>query len=100
MKEAFRTGLTLPQLLGMTLWQYNAWCEAYQLRIKDDLSLQLQAAYYNAYWNSKAKHKRSLKSVLRELLGSKKKKAPPLDVAAARQIFKQLEEIKNAQKCN
>lgn len=86
----------------MTLWQYNAWCEAYGQRVRDDLALQIQAAYYNAYWNSAAKHKRSLKSVLKELQSSKKKrkKGPPLDVNAARRAFAQLEEIKNAQKCN
>ena len=86
----------------MTLWQYNAWCEAHKLKIKDDLSLQIQAAYYGAYWNSKAKHKRSLKSVLKELHGSRRrrKKGPPLDVAAAREIFQQLKEIKDAQKRN
>ena len=90
--------------MGMALWQYNAWCEAHKLRIKDDLSLQIQAAYYGAYWNSKAKHKRSLKSVLKELQGSSKKRkkaqGPPLDVAEARRIFKRLEEIENAQECN
>ena len=84
----------------MTLWQYNAWCEAYQQRVKDDLTLQVQAAYYCAYWNGGSKHKRSLKSVLREIQGSKKKrkKGPPLDVAEAKRIFQRLEEIKNAQK--
>lgn len=89
-------------MLAMTLWQYNAWCEAYQLKVKDDLSLQIQAAYYSAYWNSRAKHKRSLKSVLKELQGSKKKrkKGPPLDVEAAKQIFQRLKEIKDAQKRN
>lgn len=88
--------------MGMSLWQYNAWCEAHKLKVKDDLSLQLQAAYYGAYWNSGAKHKRSLKSVLRELQGSKRKhkKGPPLDLDEARKIFQRLEEIKNAQKCD
>ena len=92
----------MAQLLNMSLWQYNAWCEAYQMRIKDELSLQIQAAYYNAYWNSGAKHKRSLKSVLRELQGPQKgrKGGPPLDVAAARQTFQRLKEIKDAQKRN
>lgn len=86
----------------MTLWQYNAWCEAFQLKVKDDLALQIQAAYYGAYWNSAAKHKRSLKSVLKELQGSKKKrkKGPPLDVDEAKRIFQRLKEIKDAQKHN
>ena len=86
----------------MSLWQYNAWCEAHRQRARDNLCLQVQAAYYGAYWNSKVKHKRSLKSVLKELQGSKKKhkKGPPLDLDEARKIFKRLEEIKNAQKCN
>ena len=86
----------------MSLWQYNAWCDAYQLRVKDDLSLQVQAAHYCAYWNSAAKHKRSLKSVLKEIQGSKRKhkKGPPLDVAAAKRAFQRLKEIKDAQKYN
>lgn len=72
------------------------------MRVKDDLALQIQAAYYGAYWNSAAKHKRSLKSVLKELQGSKKKrrKGPPLDVDEAKRIFQRLKEIKDAQKCN
>ena len=60
----------------------------------------MQAAYYNAYWNGSAKHKRSLKSVLKEIQGSnkKRKKGPPLDIAEARQAFRRLKEIKDAQK--
>ena len=73
------------------------------MRVRDDLSLQIQAAYYGAYWNSGAKHKRTLKSVLKEIQGSRKrnrKKVPPLDIAEARRVFQRLKEKKDAQKCN
>lgn len=85
----------------MSLWQYNAWCEAYQARTIDTLSLQLQAAYYGAYWNGASKHKKSLKSVLKALR-SKEKQEPvvePIVLEQAEAIFKKYEEmIANARK--
>lgn len=80
----------------MSLWQYNAWCEAYRKRKQDELAIQVQAAYYCAYWNSGAKHKRSLSSVLKQILRSdrKTKKGPPLDIDAVRKKFRQLEELR------
>lgn len=52
----------------MTLWQYNAYREAFSGRQRDLLCLQLQAAYYNAYWSAiSSKHKKSLDSVIGEI---------------------------------
>lgn len=76
----------------MSLWQYNAWCEAYRDRIKDDLSLQLQAAYMGAYWNGATKHKKSL---MRILNGLYEKEKVPIDVKKVSEEFRQYEELKN-----
>lgn len=80
----------------MPLWQYNAWCEAYQDRIKDQLCLHVQAAYLGAYWGSASKHKRSLSTVLREIRGKKKSKAQrvSIDLEKTREAFRQYEELK------
>lgn len=51
----------------MTLWQYNAYREAFSGKQRDLLCLQLQAEYYGAYWNSMSKHKKSLDSVIGEI---------------------------------
>jgi hypothetical protein len=76
----------------MSLWQYNAWCEAYQDRIKDTLSLQLQAAYMGAYWSGASKHKKSLMRILNSLYETEK---VPIDVKKVSEEFRQYEELKN-----
>lgn len=82
----------------MSFWQFNAYCEAFQDRQIDSLSLQIQAAYYNAYWNSAAKHKKSLMSVLKSLRNksnsNKTKKREPIDVESVSRKFRQMEELK------
>ena len=48
-----------------------------------------------SYWSSRAKHKRSLKSVLKEIQGpeSKKQARPKIDKKAVEDKFRQFEEI-------
>ena len=79
----------------MSLWQYNAWCEAYLDRIYDQLSLKVQAAYLGAYWNSWTKGpKKSLPSVLRSLRPKKEAKRKPIDIDKVREDFRKVEELR------
>lgn len=81
----------------MELWQYNAWCEAYQDKIVDTLSIQVQAAYLGAYWSGFSKHKKSLNQVLDSLRKRKVNKATkkkPIDVEKISEQFRQMEELK------
>lgn len=80
----------------MQLWQYYAWCEAFQDKLVDQLSLQIQAAYYGAYWNSGAKHKKSLNAVLKSLRSNRvsNKKRIPIDKEEVSKRFTQMEELK------
>lgn len=80
----------------MDLWQYNAWCEAYQDKIIDNLTIQIQAAYLNAYWSGFSKHKKSLDSVLKSLRKDKvnKAKKEPINVKEISEQFRQMEELK------
>ena len=82
----------------MQIWQYNAWCAGYKAHNVDVLSIQIQAAYYNAYWNGAQKHKKSLKSVIKsiykELEKEKPKKLIPIDVDAISKEFDRLEEFR------
>lgn len=81
----------------MDLWQYNAWCEAYKLKVSDTLSIQVQAAYMSAYWNGFNKHKKSLNDVLKAINSenNKKFKRKPIDVDKISEQFKQMEELKH-----
>ena len=90
-------GLTTNQFLEMELWQYNAYCEAYQDRMIDDLSIQIQAAYLGAYWSGWSKHKKSLRSVLDSLRRKKvtHTKKEPIDVEKISEQFRQMEELKS-----
>ncbi len=80
----------------MELWQYNAWCEAYQDKLIDTLSIQVQAEYLGAYWSGFSKHKKTLKSVLDSLRRRKvnKTKKEPIDVQKISEQFRQMEELK------
>lgn len=80
----------------MELWQYNAWCEAYQDKIIDTLSIQVQAEYLGAYWSGFSKHKKSLNSVLESLRPKKKlnTKKEPINVTNVSKQFRQMEELK------
>jgi hypothetical protein len=79
----------------MDLWEYNAWSEAWQERVADDLSLQIQAAYYGAYWNGWTKgHKKTLQQVLKSLRTQKRKNnSKPIDVNKVAEELKQAEEL-------
>lgn len=77
----------------MTLWQYNAWCEAYRARMRDGLSLQIQAAYLGAYWSSSAKRKKSLQSVLKGLEGKPQVRKKETNFVQVANKFKQFEEL-------
>lgn len=81
----------------MDLWQYNAWCEAYQDKIVDALSIQVQAAYLGAYWGGFSKHKKSLTQVLdslRKRKVNKTTKKKPINVEKISEQFRQMEELK------
>lgn len=78
----------------MSLWQFNAFAEAFKLRVNDQLSLQLQSAYMGAYWGAMtSKPKKSLKSVLDQLTRHENKQRVPIDVQSVSEQFKQIEEI-------
>ena len=91
---AFRTGLTMSSFMEMSLWQFNSWMRAQSRRQKDSLALQVQAAYYNAYWNSATKHKKSLNSVLKDIYREERtSNRKKIDFKQAESKFKKFEEI-------
>lgn len=80
----------------MDLWQYNAWCESYKLRISDELAIQVQAAYMCAYWNGFNKHKKSLSDVLKSIQKDDKHYSKkPIDLKKVSDEFNRMEELKN-----
>ena len=89
-------GLTTGQFLEMSIWQFNAYSQAWKARNRDALAIEIQGAWMTAYWSSRVKHKKSLQSVLRGLQESEKDNAPrqKIDKKAAENLFKQFEEIK------
>lgn len=83
----------------MTMWQYNAWTEAFQEKKVDELAIQIQGAFMAAYWSSAAKHKKSLNSVLdsiRAPLRKRKAKNVPIDLAKVEEQFRAYEELKSS----
>lgn len=84
----------------MTLWQYNAWTEAYREREIDELAIQIQGAFMGAYWNSAAHHKKSLNSVLENIRAplrkNKKVVKAPIDLTKVEEQFAAYEELKNS----
>ena len=78
----------------MDIWQFNAWCSAWELRVKDNLASLLQASYYGAYWNNAGKKGKSLKSILKALEGPKKPSTKKIDKEAIDKKFRQFEELK------
>lgn len=78
----------------MSLWQYNAWCEAHMAKVRDTLSIQIQAAWLGAYWSSAAKHKKSLKSVLKIIQKQDtEEKRKPINMKEVVEMFRQFEEL-------
>lgn len=86
-------GLTTEQFLAMDLWQYNAYSQAWEARTRDALAIEIQGAWMTAYWSSGAKHKMSLKKVLKRLEMKEELPREPIDKAAVEKAFKQFEEI-------
>ena len=86
-------GLTTEAFLGMELWQFNAFSLAWKMRQKDILAVEYQGAWMTAYWSGSSKHKKSLKSVLRQLYGEPQKKKEPINKQAAEGAFRQFEEL-------
>lgn len=85
--------MSTAQLLEMEMWQFTAYCDAWELRVKDQLSIQLQSAYYNAYWNSATKNKKSLEEVLSKLHEEKHSTTTAISKQAIDR-FELLEEVK------
>lgn len=90
-------GLTTSELLEMTFWQYNAYCKAHQLRAKDQLAIQVQAAYLEAYWNSATKHKKSLAQMIQQIYQDGDVVRKPINFKAAEKDFESFEQIKELQ---
>lgn len=86
--------MSTDELLNMTLWQYNAYSEAKELAVQDELCLKVQAAFYNAYWNSGKKHKKTLKQVIDAIRNDPYKEVVPIDIDALAKEFKQAEELR------
>ena len=86
-------GLTTEQFLAMDLWQYNAYSQAWEIRTRDALAIEIQGAWMAAYWSSGAKHKKSLKSVLKGLEVREELPREPINKEEVEKTFKQFEEI-------
>lgn len=86
-------GLTTEQFLAMDLWQYNAYSQAWKLRTRDALAIELQGAWMAAYWSSSKKHKLSLKKVLKKLEAKDQVERKPIDKKKVEDAFRQFEEI-------
>ena len=94
---AARVGLKPEELLDLTIYQYNAYCDGYRLRQADELVAKVEAAYYSAYWNGAQKHKKSLNTVVKSIYkGVTKNKKPrkPIDVKATENDFAKMEGLK------
>lgn len=80
----------------MEIWQYNAYCQGIRIKEADNLSILLQAAYYEAYWNGASKHKVSLERVIKDVykrvMPAKPKKA--INFEEASKEFKNMEDLK------
>lgn len=88
-------GLTTEQVLNMSLWQYNAYCEAYRVRQNDELALQIQAAYMCAYWSGFTKGpKKTLDSVLHDIRVKHHTAPKPIDYTSVDKEFQQAEDLK------
>lgn len=78
----------------MELWQYQAWCDASDMRRTDQIQNEIHGAYWNAYWNSAAKHKKSLKKVLELYHENKQSALVPINFEELDAQFKLAEEMK------
>lgn len=86
-------GLTTQAFLEMEFWQFNAYTEAWEKRIRDSLAIELQGAWMTAYWSSDKKHKVSLKKVLKDLSGEEERPREKINKKEAESAFRQFEEI-------
>lgn len=85
------------ELLDLTIYQYNAYCEGYKLKQADELVSLIESAYYNAYWNGTQKHKKSLSSVVRNIykeVSKSKIKRTPIDFNKVDKEFAEMEELR------
>lgn len=78
----------------MDIWQYNAWCEAWQYRCSATLQQMVQAAYMNAYWTNSGKKGKSLSTVLKYLRVPENKPRKKIDVDTVAEQFRQFEELR------
>ena len=86
-------GLTTAELLSMEFWQYNAYSEAFKLRMGDQLAIQIQAAWLNAHWNGNSKHKMSLQKALKMARGEGDAPRVAINKDKAASVFRQMEEL-------
>lgn len=65
------------------------------MRQRDTLAIQVQSAFYGAYWNGFSKHKKSLDRVLKDIYKGteKKKKVVPIDFKRLENEFIAMEEL-------
>ncbi len=92
-------GLLPEQLLDLTIWQWNAYCDGYKFRRADELALKIEAAYYEAYWNGYSKGgKKSLKRIIQDIYKrqnkQKKKKPTPIDIDKVSKQFERMEALR------
>ena len=65
--------------MDLDLFQFNACSLGAADRNKDLLAIEIQGAYYDAYWNN-AKRPKSLQYVLNKIYKERNAPAPPVDV--------------------
>lgn len=78
----------------MDIWQFNAWCSAWEAHTSDDLAKLLQAAFYGAYWNNAGKKGKSLSSVLKSIRPKENKPREKINKEEVAEKFRQFEELK------
>lgn len=87
-------GLTTEQFLGMDIWQFNAYSQAWKIRTRDALAIEIQGAWMTAYWcNPHAKHKVSLKKVLKGLTEDEELPREKINKQEVEKQFRQFEEL-------
>ena len=77
----------------MDFWQFNAYSLAWEAQKRDQLAIEIQGAWMNAYWSGTSKHKKSLKQVLKALEQREELPREPVDKVAVEKQFKQFEEL-------
>ncbi len=77
----------------MSIWQYNAWCDAHRGRQRDLLAISLQGAYYTAYYTNEGRRAKPLSVILDSILKEDRVKEKPIDVKKVEGLFKDFEEL-------